>query len=77
MPTTKEPTNADRAERAARLMDIYAQRMGYLTSQEKYEVGVRDLLADLRHYCDEHGIQFHVEDRAAYQNYAAEVGGKE
>ena len=38
------------------------------------ECAVRDLLADLRHYCDMHGISFGDEDRCAYRNYVEELG---
>lgn len=38
------------------------------------ESAVRDLLADLRHYCDAHGISFGNEDRCAYRNYVEELG---
>ncbi len=34
---------------------------------------VRDLLADLRHYCDAHNIDFADEDRVGYHNYIEEL----
>jgi hypothetical protein len=34
--------------------------------------GVTDLLADLRHYCDVHGIDFAKQDKVAYQHYIEE-----
>lgn len=41
-----------------------------------YEAGpgaVCDILADLRHYCDVHGIDFAHQDKAAYQHYQEEA----
>lgn len=32
-----------------------------------------DMLADLRHYCDAHKLEFHRIDKMAYQHYTEEV----
>lgn len=34
---------------------------------------VRDILADLRHYCDAKGVDFAEEDRIAHHNYRVEL----
>lgn len=34
---------------------------------------VRDLLADLRHFCQRQGLDFANEDRIAYDNYLSEA----
>ncbi len=66
MTTTKskqaERTNADRAERAFRAL-----------LNQDYEGNVCDLLTDLRHYCDEQGLDFGAEDRTAHGHYLAEL----
>ena len=35
--------------------------------------GVAEILTDLRHYCDRHGLDYAERDRAAYGFYLAEV----
>lgn len=37
---------------------------------------VRDVLADLRHYCRAHGIDFAREDKAAQGNFSSEVASE-
>lgn len=34
---------------------------------------VRDVLSDLRHYCDNRGLDFAQEDGVAHRNYLAEL----
>jgi hypothetical protein len=36
-------------------------------------LAVRDLLADVKHYCDAHTIDFYAELEAAHRNYTEEV----
>ena len=36
-------------------------------------LAVRDLLADVEHYCDAHTIDFYAELDAAHRNYTEEV----
>ncbi len=36
------------------------------------EPAVRDMLTDLRHYCDAHGIDFAKEDKHAFEHYREE-----
>lgn len=52
------------------------KRVERLIKAGNYEAGytaVRDMLADLRHYCDANDINFADEDRAAYQHYLHEL----
>ncbi len=37
---------------------------------------VAELLADVRHYCDAHGLVYHELDRKAHGFYVAEVHGR-
>ena len=62
-------TNKDRVKRVAAALKTYR---GADNISDKNEM-VRDLLSDLRHYCDYYKIEFHVEDQTAYENYICEV----
>ena len=66
------PTNSDRADRIAKIERSYMSE----TCDTK-ESFVADLLADIRHYCDENGIDFAREDGMAYQHYTEEKAGRE
>jgi len=50
-------------------------RIGRVINQHYIENAVRDILTDLRHYCDAADIDYAEEDRIAYQNYLAELEG--
>ncbi len=39
----------------------------------EYNLAVRDLLADLKHYCDANAIDFYAELEAAHRHYTEEV----
>lgn len=41
--------------------------------EKEYEGNVRDLLADLRHYCEAKDIDFDDENRIASAHFAAEA----
>ncbi len=41
------------------------------------EQDVTEILADLRHYCDHHGLDYGERDRAAHGFYLAEVASQE
>jgi len=58
-------TNPNRVARITRTLKLF---------DEPGEPGVIDLLADLRHYCDAHKLDFANLDRIAYGHYTAEVG---
>lgn len=59
---TQHPDNVKRGERAKLALMTYFE-----------EMELRDLLTDLRHYCDTHGIDFSKEDRIAHDNYLSEI----
>lgn len=62
---TKENRNrAANAERALRL---------YMNSGHDIAIVIRNLLSDLRHYCDARNVNFVEQDGIAARNYVAEV----
>lgn len=63
------PIAKECAARAEQALSLYVD-----AGVSDEEGAVRDLLADLRHYCDAHGISFGNEDRCAYRNYVEELG---
>jgi hypothetical protein len=66
-----EPTNAERDERAYRLLLIYAQRTGQDMSHEREDI-VCDLLTDLRHHCANYGIDFESRVQMSAIHFEAE-----
>ena len=50
------PTNGERAHHAAKALDAFLRSTG--ESRTVDEDAVRDLIADLGHYCDREGIKF-------------------
>ncbi len=56
---TDQTDRIDRAEAAVN---------GY-TGGQPYEINLRDLLTDLRHWCDLHDIDFDAADRMAKNHY--------
>ena len=44
-----------------------------LCNYDADESNIRDLLADIQHYCDKHSIDFVNELRIASDNYQAEI----
>jgi hypothetical protein len=72
--STANEENARRIDRAAKA--IWAGE--YLQDHPKdHETAVRDLLSDLRHYCDCYAVDFGNEDRIAHSNYLAELEGND
>jgi len=59
-----------RAERAASALRAYAKEGG---EEELEEHHLRDLLCDLQHYCDKHGIDFNLELRRGSRFYEEEI----
>ena len=55
------------ATRAEVSLDLYIE-----SGVSDEESALRDLLTDLRHYCDREGLDFAAEDRQAYQGYVME-----
>jgi hypothetical protein len=69
MSSLSEPTNEDRAARAAQILDAYdAFEAG------DSETAIRDLLTDLMHHCRIEKIDFSIEYRSAQEAYNSEVG---
>jgi hypothetical protein len=66
-----ESGNAERAERAFRALTRH------LDYEDDKATAVRDLLSDLRHFCDEQAIDYAEQDRIAYDNYRAEANDPE
>lgn len=68
--------NAERSARAARALDYYSQGVGY--DQGDREAFVTDLMTDLLHYCDSHGIDPELMSERSRGHWRAErypVGG--
>lgn len=61
--------NARSAERAE------AALANYTALDPDMQANVKDLLADLRHFADAHGIDFHKALDISYQHYLAEKKG--
>jgi hypothetical protein len=50
----------------------YALRL-YLRGGHRPSLAVRDMLSDLRHYCDAYGVSYLKQDEIACRNYAGQV----
>jgi len=71
---TQHPCNAARAKRIKLLYPAYADHhddRGVLLGHHGF---VADVLADLRHYCDAHGLDFADRDRVGRTHYVVELG---
>lgn len=68
-PTTAKGLVDHFVERAFRMILKY---FDYIGEEERGNV-IRDLLADLMHYCDQYGIDFENELRIAQENYRGDV----
>ena len=67
-------TNKDRTENIYRLMLVFLQYYGFEQSEaDSEEWYIRDLLCDLKHFCDEYGIDFENQLRIAEMFYDEEV----
>ena len=67
------PTNLSRAAR------IHVAKKRYCRGEyddESPETFAVDLLADIRHFCDKHQLEFHKLNKLAYGHYTAEVVGE-
>jgi len=56
-------------DRVRKLAELFDRSEWYEDSPAQNAL---DLLVDLRHYCDAHGIQFDCVDRRAYECYLTE-----
>lgn len=62
--SSENKARVTRAEHALRL---------YLRGGRRPVLAVRDMLSDLRHYCDAYGIRYTEQDEIAHRNYAGQV----
>lgn len=70
-----EPTNEVRAGRVSTLLSVRAAIMGEEFDPESAasdETEVACLLADIRHWCDQNGVDFFAAEKLSYQHYLAE-----
>jgi hypothetical protein len=67
---SKTRTNAQRVNGVVRTLNFHSEIKG------NDHTALRDLLADLRHYCDYTGLDFAKEDKAAYASYLEELRGQ-
>jgi hypothetical protein len=62
--SSENKARVTRAERTLRL---------YLKGGIPPALAVRDILSDLRHYCDAYGVNYSKEDEIACRNYMGQV----
>lgn len=67
------PTNAMRAKWADESIQLFARNTGLDTSGDEEETAFKDLLADMRHWCDERGIDFEFHVQNSFHVYQEEV----
>jgi hypothetical protein len=70
-----EPTNDVRSARVDELMAVYAAVKGEMFSLAEATCDHSELasmLADIRHWCDQHGVDFYVAERLSYSHYLEE-----
>lgn len=68
------PTTPERCERAFRALLAYSQATG---PGEDIEIAMGDLMADMRHLCDESGYDWDAAVSSADMHYTAERTGIE
>lgn len=69
--------NPQRAKRAHGALADYYEVNRIRPAKWERPQAVGDLLADLRHYCDKHGLDFTDLDRQGLNHYTAEKDGSE
>lgn len=70
-----EPTNEVRSARVGELMAVYAAVKGEVFSLEDAicdHSELASMLADIRHWCDQHGVDFYAAERLSYSHYLEE-----
>jgi hypothetical protein len=72
-----EPTNEDRANWAARVILVFKQYTGLDRSGDDDETALKDLLCNLRHWCDEMAIDFDACAAGSREVYEEEVAEEE
>ena len=60
-------------ENKARVMRAEHALRHYLKGGQRPTVAVRDILSDLRHYCDACGVSYSKQDEIADRNYVGQV----
>ena len=71
---SKVRTNKDRTAKISSLMLIFLQRYGFDQEEvQEEDYYIRDLLCDLKHFCDEHRIDFYKELERGENFYDHEV----
>lgn len=79
IPADPDDLNDDRAEWAQHALDQFAQLTGMDEGggNEEDETVLGDLLADLMHWCDRHGVDFEAKLAGARANYAEETANED
>jgi hypothetical protein len=70
-----EPANEVRSARIDELMSVYAAVKGEVFSLEDAccdHSELASMLADIRHWCDQHGVNFYAAERLSYSHYLEE-----
>jgi hypothetical protein len=69
-----ERTNTDRAQRALETLasQEYDEGLGLTNDPDMAHQAVKDLLGDLRHFCDRAGVDYAAADRSGYRTYREE-----
>jgi hypothetical protein len=57
--------------RVNRIAQVIARDNG--STAQDIKDGVTDLLTDIRHYCDAHGLDYGERDKSAYHHYQEEA----
>lgn len=66
-------SNADRADRAQFALASYADHQDADALEEGFETLLRDLLADLMHFCEREDINFYHNHEIAIMNFVEEL----
>jgi hypothetical protein len=64
--------NEVRAIRFDDVMKLHSQQLGMEPEEWKSHLSLASLMADCRHWCDKHGLDFHEAERVSYQHYLDE-----
>ena len=77
MTSRTTPTNEDRANWANESIQLFARNVGLDRSGDDDETAFKDLLADMRHWCDQRGIDFDALAEGSREGYEEEVAEEE
>ena len=71
----KQTRRTERARAALRTSSTHTEYLSAgRTSDADRRAALRDLLTDLRHYCDAYGLDYLQADRTAHDHYLTERG---